>query len=552
MSNPSLIHSQGFAPVRENRYNSLEENRKDISNEPQTRRVLGENPKEYKKIYGERNNPQRGRGRSLENSERMPDGGDEQNRRINGDNAPNATDSPKGREFQSEKIEEQAKAPTEGFYAKLIKDEHVDIETPKQAVVTNKNGEKRNIEYLDNAPDGWVKDEYATTAPKGYSWYHNGKSVLKGERKSILVKDGGFHYTPDSPDIGEDFDLGRFINNIKDKMDIANSRKQGITVGELIEKNKFLKPIEEALSDISDYTISPMPDNVKNPRRRATHLSKSKMIWLNMDVLRNDPRGFVVSFMHEVQHAKQMKKYKELSSKGKLTPEEKRFVDNYKELKKVNKIRLEYYNKHKKFLNDVFDRLDEFNQTEAQRYTNSLTPMQREILKTYKKLYDDYHNTPFEVEARQAGEFYARRVEQHGIILGDDSRYKERSTGDRPRMQVSSKSNERTSSGGTSESRKRSGKTPQDGSGIEFDIDNVDKIVKKVKKKDNTFVHVASKILTPISTRLEDINPVLKHALRRFELDSALAENRSAETIKPFVDKLDKIEKVKTGKNLNN
>lgn len=552
MSNPSLIYNQGIAPVRENRYNNLKENRKDISNEPQARRVLGENTKEYKEIYGERNNPERGRGRSLENSERMPDGGDEQNRRINGDNAPNATDSPKGREFQSEKIEEQAKKPTEGFYAKLIKDESVDIETPKQAVVTNKNGEKRNIEYLDNAPDGWVKDEYATTAPKGYSWYHNGKSVLKGERKSILVKDGGFHYTPDSPDSGEDFDLGRFINNSKDKMDIANSRKQGITVGELIEKNKFLKPIEDALSDISDYTISPMPDNVKNPRRRATHLSKSKMIWLNMDVLRNDPRGFVVSFMHEVQHAKQMKKYKELSSRGKLTPEEKRFVDNYKELKKVNKIRLEYYNKHKKFLDETFDRLDELNQTEVQRYTNSLTPMQREILKTYKKLYDDYHNTPFEVEARQAGEFYARRVEQHGIILGDDSRYKERSTGDRPRMQVSSKSNERTSSGGTRENGERSGKTPQDGSGIEFDIDNVDKIVKKVKKKDNTFAHVASKILTPISTRLEAINPVLKHALRKFELDSALAENRSAETIKPFVDKLDKIEKVKTGKNLNN
>ena len=550
MSNPSLIYNQGIAPVRENRYNNLKENRKDISNESQARRVLGENTKEYKEIYGERNNPERGRGRSLENSERMPDGGDEQNRRINGDNAPNATDSPKGREFQSEKIEEQAKAPTEGFYAKLIKDENVDIETPKQAVVTNKNGEKRNIEYLDNAPDGWVKDEYATTAPKGYSWYHNGKSVLKGERKSILVKDGGFHYTPDSPDSGEDFDLGRFINNSKDKMDIANSRKQGITVGELIEKNKFLKPIEDALSDISDYTISPMPDNVKNPRRRATHLSKSKMIWLNMDVLRNDPRGFVVSFMHEVQHAKQMKKYKELSSKGKLTPEEKRFVDNYKELKKVNKIRLEYYNKHKKFLDDTLKRLDEFNQTETQEYTNSLTPMQREILKTYDKLYSDYHNTPFEVEARQAGEFYARRVEQHGIILGDDSRYKERSAGDRPRMQVPSKSNEGTSSGGTRGNEERSGKTPQDGSGIEFDIDNVDKIVKKVKKKDNTFAHVASKILTPISTRLEDINPVLKHALRKFELDSALAENRSAETIKPFVDKLDKIEKVRTGKTL--
>lgn len=552
MSNPSLIHSQGFAPVRKNGYNSLKENRKDISNEPQARRVLGENTKEYKEIYGERNNPERGRGRSLENSERMPDGGDEQNRRINGDNAPNATDSPKGREFQSEKIEEQAKKPTEGFYAKLIKDESVDIETPKQAVVTNKNGEKRNIEYLDNAPDGWVKDEYATTAPKGYSWYHNGKSVLKGERKSILVKDGGFHYTPDSPDSGEDFDLGRFINNSKDRMDIVNSRKQGITVGELIEKNKFLKPIEDALSDISDYTISPMPDNVKNPRRRATHLSKSKMIWLNMDVLRNDPRGFVVSFMHEVQHAKQMKKYKELSSKGKLTPEEKRFVDNYKELKKVNKIRLEYYNKHKKFLDDTLDNINKLNDTNVQEYINSLTPMQREILKTYDKLYSDYHNTPFEVEARQAGEFYAGRIERVGYNLGNQGRYTDRSVGYRPRMQVSSKSNEGTSSGKPRENEERSGKTPQDGSGIEFDIDNVDKIVKKVKKKDNTFVHVASKILTPISTRLEAINPVLKHALRKFELDSALAENRSAETIKPFVDKLDKIEKVKTGKNLNN
>ena len=534
-------YNQSIAPVRENRYNNLKENRKDISNESQARRVLGENTKEYKKIYGERNNPERGRGRSLENSERMPDGGDEQNRRINGDNAPNATDSPKGREFQSEKIEEQAKAPTEGFYAKLIKDESVDIETPKQAVVTNKNGEKRNIEYLDNAPDGWVKDEYATTAPKGYSWYHNGKSVLKGERKSILVKDGGFHYTPDSPDSGEDFDLGRFINNSKDKMDIVNSRKQGITVGELIEKNKFLKPIEDALSDISDYTISPMPDNVKNPRRRATHLSKSKMIWLNMDVLRNDPRGFVVSFMHEVQHAKQMKKYKELSSRGKLTPEEKRFVDNYKELKKVNKIRLEYYNKHKKFLDDTLDNINKLNDTNVQEYINSLTPMQREILKTYDKLYSDYYNTPFEVEARQAGEFYAGRIERVGYNLGNQGRYTDRSVGYRPRMQVSSKSNEGTSSGKPRENEERSGKTPQDGSGIEFDIDNVDKIVKKVKKKDNTFAHVTSKILTPISTRLEAINPVLKHALRKFELDSALAENRSAETIKPFVDKLDKM-----------
>ena len=564
MSNPSLIYNQGIAPVRENRYNNLKENRKDISNESQARRVLGENTKEYKEIYGERNNPERGRGRSLENSERMPDGGDEQNRRINGDNAPNATDSPKGREFQSEKIEEQAKKPTEGFYARLIKEDNIPDKKIDDKISPDSRKTQEGYGNRVSFKNGNKKGTIIGSVPTGEDY--SGKKRFKYE---VRWDDGTVERLSDenvdieTPDSGEDFDLGRFINNIKDRMDIANSRKQGITVGELIEKNKFLKPIEDALSDISDYTISPMPDNVKNPRRRATHLSKSKMIWLNMDVLRNDPRGFVVSFMHEVQHAKQMKKYKELSSKGKLTPEEKRFVDNYKELKKVNKIRLEYYNKHKKFLNDVFDRLDEFNQTEAQEYNNSLTPMQREILKTYDKLYSDYYNTPFEVEARQAGEFYARRVEregytlgnqgrieEEGYTLGNQGRYTDRSVGYRPRMQASSKSNERTSSGRPRENEERSGKTPQDGSGIEFDIDNVDKIVKKVKKKDNTFVHVASKILTPISTRLEDINPVLKHALRKFELDSALAENRSAETIKPFVDKLDKIEKVRTGKTL--
>lgn len=394
-------YNQSIAPVRENRYNNLKENRKDISNEPQARRVLGENTKEYKEIYGERNNPERGRGRSLENSERMPDGGDEQNRRINGDNAPNATDSPKGREFQSEKIEEQAKAPTEGFYARLIKEDNIPDKRTDDKISSDSRKTQEGYGNRVSLKNGNKKGTIIGSVPTGEDY--SGKKRFKYE---VRWDDGTVERLSDenvdieTPDIGEDFDLGRFINNIKDGMDIANSRKQGITVGELIEKNKFLKPIEEALSDISDYTISPMPDNVKNPRRRATHLSKSKMIWLNMDVLRNDPRGFVVSFMHEVQHAKQMKKYKELSSKGKLTPEEKRFVDNYKELKKVNKIRLEYYNKHKKFLDETFDRLDELNQTEVQRYTNSLTPMQREILKTYKKLYDDYHNTPFEVEAR--------------------------------------------------------------------------------------------------------------------------------------------------------
>ena len=46
---------------------------------------------------------------------------------------------------------------------------------------------------LDHVPPGWVKVDGATTAPKGYSWYSNGKSRFSGERVSALVKDAEDH-----------------------------------------------------------------------------------------------------------------------------------------------------------------------------------------------------------------------------------------------------------------------------------------------------------------------------------------------------------------------
>lgn len=42
---------------------------------------------------------------------------------------------------------------------------------------------------LDQIPKGWVKLEGATTAPKGYIWYWNGKSRFGGEFECALVKD---------------------------------------------------------------------------------------------------------------------------------------------------------------------------------------------------------------------------------------------------------------------------------------------------------------------------------------------------------------------------
>lgn len=37
-------------------------------------------------------------------------------------------------------------------------------------------------------PKGYAKLEGATTAPRGYTWYHNQKSWFGGEHKSVLVR----------------------------------------------------------------------------------------------------------------------------------------------------------------------------------------------------------------------------------------------------------------------------------------------------------------------------------------------------------------------------
>jgi hypothetical protein len=41
---------------------------------------------------------------------------------------------------------------------------------------------------LKSVPKGYIKTIGATTAPRGYDWYNNGKSRFSGRRKIALVK----------------------------------------------------------------------------------------------------------------------------------------------------------------------------------------------------------------------------------------------------------------------------------------------------------------------------------------------------------------------------
>ncbi len=58
---------------------------------------------------------------------------------------------------------------------------------PKTMQVRYKSG-LRQIEYLNTVPAGWVKLEGATTAPKGFSWYGNKKSLFSKNYKQQLIK----------------------------------------------------------------------------------------------------------------------------------------------------------------------------------------------------------------------------------------------------------------------------------------------------------------------------------------------------------------------------
>lgn len=48
---------------------------------------------------------------------------------------------------------------------------------------------ERDVDILEEKPEGWIKLEGATTAPNGYSWYSNGKSRFGDEYEHALVND---------------------------------------------------------------------------------------------------------------------------------------------------------------------------------------------------------------------------------------------------------------------------------------------------------------------------------------------------------------------------
>lgn len=187
---------------------------------------------------------------------------------------------------------------------------------------------------------------------------------------------------------------------------------------------------------------------------------------------------------------------------------------------------------------------------QKQGYINSLTPLQRRTYAQFHELYKKYKQDVNETNARKAGDNAAGRIGQYGFFKRPvNDRITQRSMG--------------TRYGDSPSEHQR--KIPKDDEGIKgkresfeeyeeldldfnpnksksarnVNIDDIDEILPKIKPKDN----IIERTIRPISSRLEEISPTLKHALRRFEFDSMGAENKSASIIKPFIDKVSKMNK---------
>lgn len=47
---------------------------------------------------------------------------------------------------------------------------------------------EKGVKILDEMPRGWKVNKGATTAPDGYVWIWNGKSLFSGEYQHALLK----------------------------------------------------------------------------------------------------------------------------------------------------------------------------------------------------------------------------------------------------------------------------------------------------------------------------------------------------------------------------
>ena len=105
---------------------------------------------------------------------------------------------------------------------------------------------------VDTVPEGWIKTEGATTAPKGYTWYNNGKSRFGGEYQNVLVKDTATQ--PATQEVTQKITPQQSLSEVRNFEDMGNKKINAYQYDNPEVKPYFQQTAKEMLTDLKDAT----------------------------------------------------------------------------------------------------------------------------------------------------------------------------------------------------------------------------------------------------------------------------------------------------------
>ena len=223
---------------------------------------------------------------------------------------------------------------------------------------------QKGVEIKDSVPEGYVKLEGATTAPKGYEWYSNGKSRFGGEYKNALVKkeengnqkyasakhEGFGNYNKDNipvynnkidytGDFGRNADLSTLNSNelreaIRVQTEQLNKAKAE-RIGDQRTKNGRMDKIfntakvqqyEEGVKLLKEEAIK--RENDKYPQYKGTD---AEVKYYSAEDVMKDPNSKLNQYINEKIRRKAYQKYLKEHPASKIT------FEDFKDMRNINK-----------------------------------------------------------------------------------------------------------------------------------------------------------------------------------------------------------------------
>ncbi|MCR5266789.1 MAG: Eco57I restriction-modification methylase domain-containing protein [Cyanobacteria bacterium RUI128] len=188
-----------------------------------------------------------------------------------------------------------------------------------------------------------------------------------------------------------------------------------IARGTTIEELSTILPDElrQKIDSLKSYKVVDMPNASEN--EHGLHVGRIETIKINLNAVGNNPHKFVETFMHEVEHAIQLRYYKELLRKqGRgetLTKDELDYMRAFRKSDRLNRV-IQKFRKspNTKKVIKKFRKITKGMSSEARSnyIANMKNLKERDIILKDIKYFDKYWNLFKEVGARNIGEFYAK------------------------------------------------------------------------------------------------------------------------------------------------